>query len=398
MVLFLLLAALAGPPAPSVTGPRETTSTHPVYSFRARGAVSFRCAFDSVRLHRCAARYSQTLVIGSHVLRVRAVGRRGALSRTTTVRVVVVAPVPALQVNAPIAVGPGAGVPVPYRATVWVPTTADGMLVRLLNGVVTGRIPVGVAGRTGDLDSAIEIRDVIWSASDRGARISAVDTATGAVIRTVPVADRPGGLVAGNSGLLYAFHFLQGAITRIDTTTGTATRLQRPDVRATGIAYGFVGAGALWLLTTAPAQLLELDPTTAAVRRTIALRPPFAPKRTFIETWSLAYADDALWLTLPNHDAVARVDAITGMVRYIQLRYGRPFGIAVGAGSAWLATDRAVVRLDEKTGEVLGAASLPPAQSSGFMSIAFGFGSAWVTNYDRGTLVEVPLPLPRCSS
>lgn len=391
--LFVALIVLAAPPAPTVSGPRQTTSTHPVYTFRARGAVGFRCAFDTPRLHRCAARYSQTLRLGTHVLRVRAVGRRHTLSRTTTVRVVVSAPVPVLQVGATVTVGPGAGVPATSPGTVWVPTTADGMLVRVAMGTLAGRTPVGAPGGSGDLDSAVAIGNRIWTASDAGARIAAVDRSTGAVVQSLQVADRPGGLVEGNSGLLYAFHFLQGTITRVDTTTGTATRLQGPaTARATGIAYAFVGAGSLWLLTTT--QLLELDPGTAAVRRTISLQPPFAPRHAFIGSWWLAYGDNALWATLPNHDAVVRVDAISGQARYFQLNYGRPFGIAIGAGSAWVATDRAVVRLDEHTGAILGAASLPTANVTGFMSIAFGYGSAWVTNYDRGTLTEVPLPPP----
>ena len=393
VALVLALIVLAAPPAPTVAGPRQTTSTHPVYTFRSRGAIGFRCAFDTTRLHRCRARYSQALALGSHVLRVRAVGRRHTLSRTTTVRVVVTAPVPVLQVRPAVAVGPGPGVPATSPATVWVPTTTDGMLVRVTTGTVAGRTAVGTPGGSGDLDSALAVGNRIWTASDAGAHIAAVDRSTGAVAQSMQVADRPGGLVEGNSGLLYAFHFLQGTITRVDTATGTATRLQGPSAaRATGIAYGFVGSGSLWLLTTS--QLLELDPSTAAVRRTIPIQPPFAPRHAFIQTWWLAYADNALWATLPNYDAVVRVDAISGQAQYSQLSYGRPFGVAIGAGSAWVATDRAVVRLDEHTGAILGAAMLPAANVTGFMSIAFGYGSAWVTNYDRGTLTEVPLPPP----
>jgi hypothetical protein len=392
VALVLALIALAAPPAPVVSGPRQTTSTHPIYRFHARGAVGFICAFDTTRLHRCPARYSQTLTLGAHVLRVRAVGRRHTLSRVTTVRVLVTAPVPVLQVRPPVAVGPGAGVPATSPGSVWVPTTGDGMLVRVTSGTVAGRTTVGVPGSSGDLDTALAIGTRIWTASDAGDRIAAVDRSTGAVVQTIPVDDRPGGLVEGNSGLLYAFHLQHGTITRVDTATGTATRLQGPNVSATGIAYGFVGSGSLWLLTTS--QLLELDPTTAAVRRTIPVQPPFSARHSFIETWWLAYGDNALWATLPNYDAVMRVDAISGQAQYFRLNYGRPFGVAIGAGSAWVATGRAVVRLDEHTGAILGAASLPTANLSGFVSIAFGYGSAWVTNYDRGTLTEVPNPVP----
>lgn len=225
----------------------------------------------------------------------------------------------------------------------------------------------------------------LWVASDTGGRIVRVDPASGAVTARVDVPPRPGGLAAGG-GAVWAFHFLQGAITRIDVATATSTRLDVPGARATGIAYG---GDSLWLLSTAPAELLELDPATGALRRTISLRPAFAPTRSFLECWWLAFGDGAVWATLPNHDALARIDASIGEVRYVGRGFGHPFGIALGGGSVWVATDRSVVRLDASSGAVLGASELQLADRTGFVSIAYGDGAAWLTNYDRGTLVRV---------
>jgi hypothetical protein len=103
LALGLALAVLAAgaaaarprpPAAPTVTGPRSTSSTTPVYRFKAARAVSFRCAFDTPKLHRCAARYSQRLTVGAHALRVQAVGRRGRTSRVVRVGVTIVPPTP----------------------------------------------------------------------------------------------------------------------------------------------------------------------------------------------------------------------------------------------------------------------------------------------------------------
>jgi streptogramin lyase len=357
-----------------------------VYTFRARGAVGFRCAFDTTRLHRCAARYSQRLVPGRHVLRVRSVGRSGALSRVVALSVRVLDPVPALAVGPAVSVGPGAGVPAVAAGAVWVPATGDGTLVRVAGGAVVARTPFGTAPPgPGYLDSAVAADGAVWAASDAGARIVRVDAASGAVSAALSVPARPGGLAVGD-GAVWAFHFLQPVVTRIEPSTAVATGLTVANARATGIA---VGAGAVWLLTVGPAELLELDQATGAVGRRIALRPPFPPRRTFIEAWSLAFGEGALWAALPNHDAVARVDATTGEVRYVRLRQGRPFGVAAGGGSAWVATDGAVVRLDGATGAVLGASPLPLADRSGFVSIGYGAGAAWLTNADRGTLVRV---------
>ena len=80
-VLAALLTGVASagatPPQvspPRVSGPRSTTLERPQYRFRAAHAVSFRCAFDSKKLHVCRARFSQRLSLGTHTLRVR-VGR-----------------------------------------------------------------------------------------------------------------------------------------------------------------------------------------------------------------------------------------------------------------------------------------------------------------------------------
>jgi len=86
---------------------------------------------------------------------------------------------------------------------------------------------------------------------------------------------------------------------------------------------------------------------------------------------------------------VARLDAGTHALVYARTPYGRPFGIAVGGGSTWVATDHGVLRLDGSTGHTTGVALLPTANVSGFASIAFGDGSAWFANYDRGTLTRV---------
>src|SRR5689334_4556554 len=153
---------------PKVSGPRSTTLEQPHYRFRAARAVSFRCAFDSKRLHGCRARFSQRLFPGKHTLRVRAVGRHGTLSRTVVVSVVIDIAYPRLTTAAPIQVGAGAGVPAADGGSVWVPRTDTGDLERVdpATGSITGRTHVGAASPAGGgfLDSAIAAGGSIWSA------------------------------------------------------------------------------------------------------------------------------------------------------------------------------------------------------------------------------------------
>jgi len=382
-----LLGVVASVGTPSVAGPRSTTSLQPVYRFHAAHAVSFRCAFDSRTLHFCPSRYSVQLAPGKHTLRVRAVGKRGS-SRVVAVKVSVTVPYPALTAAAPVQVGKGAGVPAVDGSDVWVPVTSTGALARVgATGAVVGTTKVGVASASGAgfLDSATAAGGSVWSASDAGGTITRIEPATGAIIATIAAGTRPGGLVVGD-GAVWAFGFLGDAVTRIDVGTGLARTLHVSGAVATGIAYG---GGSLWLLTTNPSRILEVDPSSGAVRRTIALQAPFTPTASIIETWWLAYGDGAVWATLPNYGAVARLETATGSVVYARTPYGRPFGVAAGDGSAWVATDHGVDRLDGVTGKPTGVALLPTADASGFVSIAYAGGAAWFANYDRGTLTRV---------
>ena len=385
-VLPAVLAASAVG-TPRVIGPRSTTADRPVYKFRAAHAIAFRCAFDSRVLHRCRSRYAQHLEPGRHVLRVRAVGRNGTLSRQVSVRILVRSPYPPLATQAPVRVGTGAGVPAAGAGSVWVPVTGTGELVRVDpgSGAVTGRVAVaGPPSGSGFLDSAAFLGDSVWSASDSAGTISRVEAASARLSARLPVGSRPGGLAVGN-GSVWAFHFLSPEVTEI-APPARARTFSVGDAVSTGIAYG---GGSLWLLTIRPAQVLRVDPVSGGLLGSTPLAPPFREQHAVIDTWWLAYGDGALWATLPNRDAVARIDAATGSVQYARTPYGRPFGITVGGGSAWVATDHGVLRLDELTAKPTGVALLPPASASGFVSISYADGGVWFTNYDRGTLTRV---------
>jgi streptogramin lyase len=384
-------AAATQAPPPRVFGPRDTTSLRPVYSFAARGAIAFRCAFDSRFLHPCPRRYSEALEPGAHVLRVRAVLRGGTLTRLGLVRVRVRLPVPELRLGAPIQVGNGAGVPAAGAGAIWVPVTGDGTVARVdpASQAVTGRVRVAAtAGGPGDLDSAVFAGGALWIASDAAGTIARVDPATNAVTATIPTAPRPAGLAEG-AGFVWAFHFRRPTVTRIDAATGAVRAFEVEGLTGTGIAYG---DGSVWVLSERPARVFRLDPATGAVRATIALETPFPVRRAFVETWWLSYGDGALWAALANSGGVARVDVATGALRAVRIGFGDPFGVAVGGGAVWVATDRAVWKLDAATGQAQAASPLPRAGGFGFVSVVYAEGAAWLTMFDRGTLVRVTGP------
>ena len=108
-----------------------------------------------------------------------------------------------------------------------------------------------------------------------------------------------------------------------------------------------------------------------------------------IESWSLAYGDGAVWAVLPDYGAVARLDVATGALLYARTPYGRPFGVAVGGGSAGSRPTTACCVSTARRVSRRAPSLLPVADRSGFASIAYGDGAAWFTNYDRGTLTKV---------
>src|ERR1043166_3427510 len=176
MLLALLIGLLAhgGPAKPVVLGPRRTVSPTPVYRFvsHERGAkLSFRCAFDRPRLHRCGARYRQRLAVGRHVLRVRAVDVAGRRSAITKVVVHVI--------KAP-----------------W------------LREVEVGGRPFSLAEAAGSL----------WVADFESGTVDQLDPATNRVVARIQVGGSPYGLAAGG-GSLWVGNYGSDSVARIDTAT-----------------------------------------------------------------------------------------------------------------------------------------------------------------------------------
>jgi YVTN family beta-propeller protein len=382
--------APVAPAAPTVTGPRTTTSTRPAYRFAAARAVRFRCAFDTPKLHACAARYSQRLAVGAHVLRVRAVGRTGKTSRITSVRVRVEQATPApptVPLAATVKVGSGAGAPTVGAGSVWVPNTVDGTLSRVdpATNTVTATIKYSTGGLPGDFyDSAAFGHGSVWVASDEHATVTRVDPATNAVVATIPVASRPAQITV-TSDAVWLGHFLQPIATRIDPTTNAAVQKQ-VGAPLTGAA----GDGStVWLLANQPQTLLHLASGGSELAHG-DVTPSTTQTRSFLAAWWVAVSDGAVWVTHPNQNCVTRTDpAAAAVTATVPITAGRLFGVAAARGIVWAVTDSALVRIDLATNAVTGTAPFPKAAQAGFTGVAIGDSAVWATNYDRGELYRV---------
>jgi virginiamycin B lyase len=85
---------------------------------------------------------------------------------------------------------------------------------------------------------------------------------------------------------------------------------------------------------------------------------------------------------------LTRIDLATGRPRGEPIPLGRaPSGIAIGAGSVWIADALAntVTRIDRRSGDTLATIRVGRYP----YGVAFGAGSIWVTNSDDGTVSRI---------
>ena len=185
--------------------------------------------------------------------------------------------------------------------------------------------------------------DAVWIADDQGAALLRVSRSTNKVVARIPVGDGPADMVF-RGAQAWAITHRDNTVFRIDTATNDATRLGvvgGSDAAAERLAL--LGDG-LWI-TGRGVGLVELDPTSGAVRRTIDIGG------TGIDVVS---AVGALWVPvrmpavdrtgLPTMTAVRRVGA-DGSVKTVATARGRVdvHGLAAGLGSVWIADNRSGV-------------------------------------------------------
>ena len=281
------------------------------------------------------------------------------------------------------------------------PSTHDGTVSRVdpATGTATAAI-AAVAPTTalpscgepfvacGFVNAALAVGDGVWVSCDACGEVVRIEVATYRVVARFAVPPRPGGLALGG-GFVWAFHTLAPTVSRIDPATGTVSTFSVSGVEGAGIAFS---RSSVWLLSSAHLpEVLRLDPQTLAVQARVPLNP-VGRLHPFKEAWGLVGDDDRLWAATPNYNSVTEIDptrnTVERRVRGLTTSpMDQPFAIALAGQDVWVAARNGAVRIDERTGAVVGSIGLP--QAGGFVGVAYGLGAAWVTHYDRGTLTRV---------
>jgi DNA-binding SARP family transcriptional activator/ABC-type transport system substrate-binding protein len=151
---------------------------------------------------------------------------------------------------------------------------------------------------------------------------------------------------------------------------------------ATGPGAGRLrfGNGVLWKLED-PGELLQINPRTMRLERSTPIG--FAA--------DIALAEDGVWVS-GDQNTLVRVDPTYGTVaqriRLPERGLARPHaqgGVAVGAGSVWVAQGLSrVLRIDPDTERIEHAFHVPDASV-----LAFGSGALWVVSSNLGTVTKI---------
>jgi DNA-binding beta-propeller fold protein YncE len=217
-------------------------------------------------------------------------------------------------------------------------------------------------------------------AANRAVRINPADYEP---VAAVAVGTDPAA-VTGGGGLVWVAS-QDGAVTVIDPDTN---QIQATiPASGSGSGSGPVGqggpglafaAGTLWVANTAQRQVARVepgaDPTPIPVRAS-----PVA----------IVAAQDTVWVaarTPSGGGLVARIDALTNQVDPTVRLPHPPTGLAItrDGGRVWVATaaDKAIHRIDTRTGGVVKRIELPQAPDQA----AYGDGAVWVTS-SKGNVV-----------
>lgn len=256
-----------------------------------------------------------------------------------------------------------------------------------------------------------------------------IDPATNEIVATIPVPDRlcQGFVASGDAIWVCAVD----ALVRVDPATNAITA-SVPIKGAQAFYQLASGGGAVWALGSTAFDadtVIRLAPAT----ETTTSFPMSGP------IGGLAYAFDALWLTIPGEGSVVRLDPATGQADVLTTGLPAPRAIAAGSDGLWVSlhgvdeteagpgdpqlarvdpisgevvaefafggsprggvelwageggvlvrgTKPWLVRIDEATNEIVETITAEPAIQG---PVTVGFGSIWTINVERDTVYRI---------
>jgi len=273
-------------------------------------------------------------------------------------------------------------------------------------------------GRTADW--VLVTDNAVWVASTKPYAVRRIDPATNGIVATVKVSGEAcSGLASGFGSIWVPVCRKKPALVRIDAAKNTisATLPIPPAGPEGGIA---TSGDSVWMVTDKDGTLTRIDPSVNNVRQKISI-----PSGSY----NPLFSNGIVWVTGVESNVLTAVDAATGKVLESVSVGPKPRFLTSGGGSIWTLNqgDGSVSRVDEKCRKVTasiqvgipgsggdigyGAGSVWPTVfevpltridatpnkvvkqwvGKGGDSLRVGFGSIWITDYNRGLLERIPI-------
>jgi DNA-binding beta-propeller fold protein YncE len=232
--------------------------------------------------------------------------------------------------------------------------------------------PAHVPGHLGALVAA---HDSLWAIGSDSRRRSehylvSVDPATGDILASTPV---PGGVfVTPTTDRLWVSTFDLGALVEIDPQTMEIVRTIRLG-RIGVVPYLATDGGAIFVIRNT--DVLRLDP---GARAPVVLAH-LADISQFASPAGIAYLDGSVWVASGTTGEVFRLDARTGALRTTirGTASGETAGVGAAGGYVWAMGPSSLLRIDPATNET----TRVPAGSP--YGIAEGAGAVWVADTEH---------------
>jgi len=273
---------------------------------------------------------------------------------------------------------------------VWVLNGDTGTLLRIdpRSNTIVARIRVGHGPGGVALGQG-----AVWVTAPNDSKIFRIDPKTNRIVATITDTlqntSPAGQAIAIGPTAVWVTDFAEDALIRIDPQTNAVVTTISNQRGPTGIAYG---AGSVWSCNRLGSLqgLVRLDPQTNQVQAQIQVGDPHgtgcdsvvATGRTI---WTMSYTSDG-----PNSTVLNRVDPATNtVIATIPLSMVAPYHFAADAQGVWVFDpQRVLFRIDPQANQVAGKLPLP-----GIAGVAVGAGSVWVAVGSTGTLLRIaPAP------
>ncbi|MGH2949870.1 MAG: hypothetical protein ACRDPC_27020, partial [Solirubrobacteraceae bacterium] len=218
--------------------------------------------------------------------------------------------------------------------------------------------------------------------------LAAVGPSSGAV--EAAVALPAVGRVAVDRGLAWVGGDDSGTVSAIDTRTRRLVRTVAVGLFPTDIA---AAAGSVWVIDAGTGRLARIDAAYGRIRETARVLAPSGADRFELETTAVAVGAGGVWIT-DGSERLVRVDPETAATT-AAIETGQPLvGVAAGAGAVWAISGEAaqVLRIDPATNAVTNRIDIvddPRLESPFPIAVAAAEGAVWVLNGNTAAVTRI---------